>query len=355
MLINYINPLIYEENSRNINKIKGNIPYYKSLAIDILKVDLDFEINDTYLKELFFLNKILKDSGIKLMLSLDLDKLSGKLLEDKIENPNWFNLNIQKAGLSFLNFLVKRGIEAFDFTNLEEIFADDFFFEARKLNKNIRHSNPEIITTTKLNKIRAKEIEYLSQNEKVDFTFIRTSFDYTKKSFLSSIKNSRSNLAIEYSNIGRNLFMNKNYSFLCKSLVLGNMIFLNMPSFINEDVINLKESGPWIKLSDYLLKSISLREKYRDLISLEFKEILENDEDIFAYSKTNPRGKILILNNLSHKEFLLSIEKYIKDYKNYSLILGNYGYRRMVDNLLLRPYESLVFICIKSNSCSYHS
>ena len=150
---------IYKENS--IEKIKDNLPTYKKLGVNFIAIVMGEFINDDYLREVFSLNEFLKKQGFGLMLRLDLLILSKNLLDSKVDDLTWENTKVKRAGLSFLNFLVKRGISAFDFLNLSAMVDDRNFLEdIREINKNVRHLNENVLTTSLIDK--PEFIKYLS-------------------------------------------------------------------------------------------------------------------------------------------------------------------------------------------------
>lgn len=330
---------IYKENS--IEKIKDNLPTYKKLGVNFITIDMGEFINDDYLREIFSLNEFLNKQGFGLMLRLDLLILSQNLLDSKVDDLTWGNTKVKRAGLSFLNFLVKRGISAFDFLNLSEILDDkNFLEEIREINKNVRHLNEDVLTTSLIDK--PEFIKYLSSTGKTDFSFIQVRIDHLKIEDLNSFYESGPIFAKTWDNFSNKF--SKNFAYFSISQKISNILALKGVIYLESDDIDFEMEGPLYKLTSYIENLSRIREENKSLTSGDFLEIFKKDRDIFAYIRRYENEKSLVINNLSQKEFLLPISMYLADYSSYKLALGNYGQRSLVDNLLVRPFETLIFI-----------
>ncbi|WP_105301947.1 hypothetical protein [Anaerococcus marasmi] len=330
---------IYKENS--IEKIRGSLPIYKKLGINILSIDMDEFINDDYLREIFFLNEFLNKRGFSLMLRIDLLILSKNLLDSKVDDLTWKNTKVKRAGLSFLNFLVKRGISAFDFLNLSAMVDDRNFLEdIREINKNVRHLNKNVLTTGLIDK--PEIIKYLSSKAKTDFSFIQARIDYLKIEDLNSFYKSGPIFAKTWDNFSNKF--SKNFAYFSISQKISNILALKGAVYLESDDIDFEMEGPLYKLTSYIENLSRIREENKSLTRGDFLEIFKKDKDIFAYIRRYENEKSLVINNLSQKEFLLPISMYLADYSSYKLALGNYGQRSLVANLLVRPFETLIFI-----------
>ena len=330
---------IYKENS--IEKIKDNLPTYKKLGVNFIAIVMGEFINDDYLREVFSLNEFLKKQGFGLMLRLDLLILSKNLLDSKVDDLTWENTKVKRAGLSFLNFLVKRGIAAFDFLNLSEILDDkNFLEEIREINKNVRHLNEDVLTTSLIDK--PEFIKYLSSTGKTDFSLIQARIDYLKIEDLNSFYESGPIFAKTWDNFSNKF--SKNFAYFSISQKISNILALKGPAYLESSDIDFEMEGPFYKLTSYIENLSRIRKENKSLTRGDFLEIFKKDRDIFAYIIRYKNEKALVINNLSQKEFLLPISMYLADYSSYKLALGNYGQRKMVDNLILRPFETLIFI-----------
>lgn len=330
---------IYKENS--IEKIRGGLPIYKNLGVNFIAIDMGEFINDDYLREIFSLNEFLNKQGFGLMLRLDLLILSKNLLDSKVDDLTWENTKVKRAGLSFLNFLVKRGICAFDFLNLSSMVDDRNFLEdIREINKNVRHLNENVLTTGLIDK--PEFINYLSSTGKTDFSFVQARIDQLKIEDLNSFYNTGPIFANTWDNFSNKF--SKNFAYFSISQKISNILALKGVVYLESDDIDFEMEGPFYKLTSYIENLSRIREENKSLTRGDFLEIFKKDKDIFAYIRRYKNEKALVINNLSQKEFLLPISMYLADYSSYKLALGNYGQRSLVDNLLVRPFETLIFI-----------
>lgn len=330
---------IYKENS--IEKVRGSLPTYNKLGINFLAIDMVELINDDYLREIFSLSEFLNKRGFSLMLRIDLLILSKNLLDSKVDDLTWKNTKVKRAGLSFLNFLVKRGISAFDFLNLSAMVDDKNFLEdIREINKNVRHLNENVLTTSLIDK--PDFIKYLSSTGKTDFSFIQARIDYLKIEDLNSFYKSGPIFANTWDSFSNKF--SKNFAYFSISQKISNILALKGAVYLESDDIDFEMEGPLYKLTSYIENLSRIREENESLTRGDFLEIFKKDKDIFAYIRRYENEKSLVINNLSQKEFLLPISMYLADYSSYKLALGNYGQRSLVANLLVRPFETLIFI-----------
>ena len=105
------------------------------------------------------------------------------------------------------------------------------------------------------------------------------------------------------------------------------------------------------KFSQY---SKSIRDFYKDILFYKnstpalsmgsYRQIFVNDPDIYAYIRNYDGEKVLVFGNFSQKEVLVDIRFHFLDLYDFFYLIGNYGKRRIVKNLLLRPYEFVAFI-----------
>ncbi|MBM7833794.1 glycosidase [Clostridium sardiniense] len=122
------------------------------------------------------------------------------------------------------------------------------------------------------------------------------------------------------------------------------------------------DGTPWIKVNEnYKYINVSDEEKdedsilsfYKRLIKLRkssdtliygtYDLILEDDEKIFAYTRSLGNEKYIIIGNLSKYESKYNYEKYGLKYKN--LVLNNYNVEKhnKLTEFTLRPYECRVY------------
>lgn len=105
------------------------------------------------------------------------------------------------------------------------------------------------------------------------------------------------------------------------------------------------------KFSSY---SKNIKDFYKDVLAYKnpipalnsgnYRQIFVNDPDIYAYIRSYDGEKVIVFGNFSQKEVLVDIRFHFLDLYDFSYLIGNYGKRRIVKNLLLRPYEFVAFI-----------
>ena len=112
----------------------------------------------------------------------------------------------------------------------------------------------------------------------------------------------------------------------------------------NYKYINVKsEEEDSDSILNFYKKMINLRREHLCLIYGKYELILENSEEIFAYTRTLDDEKFIVITNLSNKEVNYSFETYKLKYKN--LILSNYEVNEHCDynEFKLRPYEARLY------------
>ncbi|ADL08476.1 glycoside hydrolase family 13 protein [Thermosediminibacter oceani] len=92
----------------------------------------------------------------------------------------------------------------------------------------------------------------------------------------------------------------------------------------------------------YYKKLIELRKKHPAIVYGDVNMILEDDENIFAYTRTLDDDKLLVVLNFfeNEVEFVLSDEVEFRDYK---LLLSNYPVEGDLKRTILKPYEARVY------------
>lgn len=96
-------------------------------------------------------------------------------------------------------------------------------------------------------------------------------------------------------------------------------------------------------------KLISLRKQYDVITTGNYKLLLENDPQIFAYIRQTFNEKLLVVNNFydQHTEFILPEHVIVEGY-NRDILLSNYKDSSLsFESLKLRPYESIIFYLSK--------
>lgn len=341
--------IIFEEDTKQLNKIYEKIDFYKKMPIDTVKICLSNDVNEKYLEDLLYLNKKLSCENLLLMIKINLLEISTNLLGVNYKNESFDEPKMQKASFSFLNFLVKRGIRAFDFGDINYLVknnpSDKKIIEtSRLINKNLRSLNKEVLSLCDLSDKKLNLYEILTGDSDFDFSYICRPiniFDEQSKKLLK--ENYQNGERISYK-VGFTKSRSKDLSFVKESLILTNLTLLDSPLYIKDSESYFDVFGPIKSIKDYLKEIYNIKDDFSDLPRKEFYEIIKKDQDIFAYSLKIGDTKFLFIGNLTQKEILVNISMYVSNYSVYKLLLGNYGKRSMVKNLLLRSYEGLIFV-----------
>ena len=88
---------------------------------------------------------------------------------------------------------------------------------------------------------------------------------------------------------------------------------------------------------DFYQKILSIRRQSHTIKYGKFRQIFAKDKDVFAYIRTYDDKKVIFFANFSQKEVMLDIRFHFIDLYDFTYLLGNYGRRKIVKNLLLRP------------------
>lgn len=341
--------LIYEEETKQLNKIYEKIDFYKKMPIDTVKICLSNDINEKYLEDLLYLNKKLSRSNLLLMIKINLIDISTNLLGVSYKNESFDDPKIKKASFSFLNFLVKRGIRAFDFGNIEKLLANkanekNIIEMSRLINKNLISLSKDVISFCDLSYKYIDLYDILTGNSDFDFSYICRPINIFDEQSRKLLKETYKNGGRISYKIGFTKSRSKNPSFVKESLILTSLTLLDSPLYLKDSDSYFDVIGPIKSIKDYLEDIYTIKEDFSALTRKEFYEIINKDQDIFAYSLKMGDTKFLFIGNLTQKEILVNISMYVSNYSEYKLLLGNYGKRSMVKNLLLRSYEGLIFV-----------
>lgn len=93
----------------------------------------------------------------------------------------------------------------------------------------------------------------------------------------------------------------------------------------------------------YYKKLIQLRKDNPTLVYGAYDIMLETHKQIYAYTRTWENEIILVLTNISAKEAIFTLPKYIR-YTSVDLLLSNYEPKNEdIQQVLLQPYEARVY------------
>ncbi|AJH01956.1 glucohydrolase [Clostridium beijerinckii] len=130
----------------------------------------------------------------------------------------------------------------------------------------------------------------------------------------------------------------------------------------NRENASFTKGTPWIKINENykeinVEQALSNKESiyyyYKNLISLrkkldvvkygKFELILENDKEIFAYTRTYKNGQLLVICNFYGNTKQMIVPKEFLE-KEYSILISNYKERnKLKEKIQLRPYEAIVY------------
>ena len=89
---------------------------------------------------------------------------------------------------------------------------------------------------------------------------------------------------------------------------------------------------------------VALRKKHDIIAYGDFKPILEEDSQIFAYVRSYKEEKLLVVNNFYGKDTIFYLPEELKLQGKVEILLSNYKDTvNNIEKIFLRPYESVVF------------
>lgn len=348
------NLIIYKEK----NFIEKN-NYYKKLGVNAVLIDPFDRIDQEVLYRLFEYNKSLAKQDIKLIVRVDIEQISSLLLD--INKPiSWSNPKIRKSFYQFIIFIQKHGLRGFLLENFVDLFKDDLYKYTGELTKNIFYSEDRIFIG-QIDTIDYQYLSYLINLSYNNFTYIFNPNRFRSNLKLESIKKEISksfNRGIKEIYQTKNLYglieNKENYPFQIQSLLAGLVFMLRGGVILSNfeelgifNKINFKSDYKILDLAnktfDFYKKLIDIKKNNRPLAIGAYRQIVIRDREIFAFIRTLEDEKILVFANFSQKEILVDLRYKLLDLYKFTYLIGNYGRRRIVKNLLLRPYEFVTF------------
>lgn len=349
--------VLYQENQIEIdNKIK----YYKKLGINAIIIDPFKEINEENIKKAIITNNLLKSQDIRMIVKIDL-KDTVALLLNSHELINWDNPKIRKSFYQFINYLKNNGIAGFYIHNFDQVLGENYIYYLKELSKNAL-SGENIVSIGEINSNQISYQSFLTGNNSPIFTYIynndlnSTSYNFLQaKEYISSIQAKEIKLLYSTNNLFKNFTNMENFPFLTSSLLAGTNFLLGGSTLLKD----LEELGIFEnpsrrnayrmieqskKTFDFYQKLIAIKTTKLAILRGSYRQILNKDKDIFAFVRSYKDEKIIVFANFSQKEILADIRFHFLDINYFTYLIGNYGRRKIVKNLLLRPYEFVAFI-----------
>ena len=94
----------------------------------------------------------------------------------------------------------------------------------------------------------------------------------------------------------------------------------------------------------YYQKLIRLRKEYPLMVYGRYDLLLEDDEQIYAYTRTLDAERLLVILNFSNKPAVFALPGSL-GHSNTELLISNYAVEpdQLINSLVLRPYEARVY------------
>ena len=351
------NLVIYKENQLEIiSKTK----YYKKLGINAILINPFVKVDEEIIKKVLKINDILLREDIRLMVNIDVKNISTLLL-DLDSKINWDNPKIRKAFYQFINYLKKYNLRGFYFTNFEKLFAANPSFYIRELSKNTL-GDENLVSIGEVDTDDFAYQKYLASDEYSNFSYIynrslETPMEnlLSAKKYISAIHSENVREVYSTDNVLASFTNNENFPFLTRTLLAGVNLFLRGGFLLkNFEELGIFDSSTYTndykvldktnKTSDFYQKLIKIKNNNKAIIQGTYREIFNRDPDIFAFVRTYENQKVIVFANFTQKEILADIRFHFIDINDFTYLIGNYGRRRIVKNLLLRPYEFVTFV-----------
>lgn len=349
--------VIYKENKIDLS---SKIPYYKRLGVSHVLVDSFTSVDEEKINKILNICKMLRDYNLNLMVSIDIVDILKLLLKEE-EPIDWDSPKIRNSLYQFINYLIKYGINSFYFKNIDTLLSEGQAY-IRELIKNTIN-NKKVFGIGETFTSDLAKLNFLSSRSYNNFSYIKFDLRGNKdflsyKDYIAKLQNKDNTHDINYLlSIENNfkIFLNyENFPYYSHTLLAGATYFLRGSVFLKDyqelglyynsssknDYSLLKEtSGNF----DFYQKILSIRRQSHTIKYGKFRQIFAKDKDVFAYIRTYDDKKVIVFANFSQKEVMLDIRFHFIDLYDFNYLLGNYGRRKIVKNLLLRPYEFLSF------------
>lgn len=92
-------------------------------------------------------------------------------------------------------------------------------------------------------------------------------------------------------------------------------------------------------------KLIELRKKYNVISEGLYREIETDDDRLFIFERYLKDSKIISINNFSDEKTKLNLNSdKLKEYENSDVLISNYDTKNILENIVLKPYESISYI-----------
>lgn len=330
----------------DFKKIKILYKFYKSLAVDILSIPIS-RLDEDIVSKIIDLNSFYKSKGMGIGLRFELLEIIGSLIGDddfSLKDPR-----IRKSFYQFLSFLIKRGLGVFEIEGFKA-FKNSGLGPSKltlELYKNSSFSDTSLAYTSLdgenfdlLARLASKNFKSLDMIRPRDDFKSLTDYKDKLRRLLKTFEKNNSGLILSSDFFYKDSLNFTNYKTFGRRLVFLNLFFLKGASYLEEKDL-IREDLDFIKKLGMIGKT------HPFLAMGDIREIIPKDPDILAYIRQYDGKKLLVLSNFKEKEVLVDLSYVVMDYRDYSFLIGTYTKRRMVKNILLRPFEALAFTKVK--------
>jgi hypothetical protein len=349
--------VIYEENK--IDMFSNKISYYKKLGVNHILVDSFTSVDENSVSKLFSICKSLAANDFKLIVTIDILDILKLLLREE-DTIDWNVPKIRNSLYQFINYLTKYGINSFYFKNTDFLLKDQVY--TREFVKNTL-TNKEVLAIGETFTNNLSMLNFLSSSSYNNFSYIKINYKENNefvsyKEYVGKIQGMDNKFDINYllsiDNNFKNFLNYENFPYYSQTLLAATTYFLRGAVFLKDyqelglyyksksknDYILLKETNDNLS---FFQRILSIRKQSKAIMEGKFRQIFDKDKDVFAYIRTYDNKKVVVFANFSQKEVMLDIRFHFIDLYDFTYLLGNYGRRKIVKNLLLRPYEFISF------------
>ena len=321
--------VIYKEAKKIINIDDDDINTYKNMGYSMLMLSLPKRIDPYLVDDLLSLNEKLNRENITLMINLSIYDLGSRLINKpvKVNDPR-----LERASLTFISFLVKRGIGAIGIRDLDYIYKKDrggFIAKSSQISKNIKKSAKDLSLVGFTDNLDETRIRSLAGGHSLGFDFFVSNKDFRASD--------RINLALSLDEKELLKYKLDNFKIYIKTSLIAQTYLKKGPILID----HMKEDPLVIK---FIKEVFQIKREYKALAYGKTRKLLKKYEDISVFERSFENQKVLVISKLSQGDIFIDPSLYIADFKSYKFLLGNYGKRSIFKSLILRSFETIILV-----------
>lgn len=328
--------LFIRTETKDYKKLEINRKFYKALGMDYVIISPFDKVDEEEIEKILALNESYKDFSLGLVLSFDIKNLMARLLGTKAEFIDFSDPKIRKSLYHFISYLIKHGLSAFEFLDLDSLSKNEIELieSVRELNKNT-FFNKDILAMTEISLPR-KNLMALANPNLSTLSLVRSKKEMEDIfAFATDFLGANAGLCLGDENFPQDTINFKNYPIYGKRLVFMVLFFLKASLYLEESNLDFEDII-------FLRKLFAIKDQVKNLDRIQ--KILPREKEILAFIGYKEGKKILFLSNLTEKEVLVDLAYKVLDYKDYEFLFGSITKRKLYRTVLLRPYEALAFI-----------